>query len=357
MKRTQRATSLLITAVASFFAVQGCNTTTSLQPVPQQDDGSGGDTSVVGTTGGATGVNTGVSTGGTSSGVGGTTTQASTGGTTMSGGDTGGTASGVTTGGRVATGGRAPTGGRSTAGATGGSVGLATGGDGVVAATGGTPVVGATGGTPAVGATGGAAAIGNTGKVVTFTTGKANGAMSGWAFVALGSADTITDPTCGTAKAAITAAAPCTTSANWSSATGLCVTGAIPALPATPTATDYSSNWGLSVGVNSTETAGGGLGQSLTSMAITVTGSPLTGLRAVVHRKGDADSVSYCAALTSGTAIALTSFVTDCYNTTPTGTKITSADIPNIDKVSVQVSSGGTAITVANLCITGITFS
>jgi hypothetical protein len=179
--------------------------------------------------------------------------------------------------------------------------------------------------------------------------------MTGYGFVALGAQDSISSPTCGTAL--ITKAAPCTTSTVWSSTSALCMSGSVPALPAAPTSADYTNNWGVSIGLNSTDPAASGLGQSFVSVAITVTGTPAAGLRAVVHRKGDVDDVSYCAALTSGTAIPLTSFVTDCYNTVPAGTKITTADIPNIDKISVQVSSTSAAITVSNLCITGITFS
>ena len=200
--------------------------------------------------------------------------------------------------------------------------------------------------------TGGAA---NGGKTVTFSADKGLGAMTGYGFVALGTADTISSPTCGASLTPITNAVPCAANPNWSSTTALCVTGAIPPLAATNP--DYTGNWGLQVGLNSTDPAGNGLGQSLTSVTITVTGSPTAGLRAIVHRKGDAVGTTYCAMLTSGTAIAFTSFITDCYATAPAGTKLTATDVPNIDQVSIQVSSTTTAITVTNLCITGITFA
>ena len=156
---------------------------------------------------------------------------------------------------------------------------------------------------------------------MTIANGKALGAMTGWGFVAMGTTDTVSDPTCGTGKTAITATTACATSTNWSSTTALCVTGSVPIAD-----TAYAS-WGLSVGVNSSATAGGGLGQAFTSMAVTVTGTPSTGLRVQVHRAGDADSISYCVdSYTSGTATPLTSFITDCYNgTSAKGTKITSA--------------------------------
>jgi len=179
--------------------------------------------------------------------------------------------------------------------------------------------------------------------------------MTGYGWVALGSLDTVTDPTCGPTKAAITSAAPCAADPNWSSASSLCVTGSIPALPATPTSADYSANYGVIVGVNSTD-ASGGLGQAFSSITITTTGGPSSGVRAQIHKLGDPDATSYCATLTSGTAIPLTKFATDCYNTTPTGV-FAAADASKIDKVSVEVFSGSTAITVTNLCITGITFA
>jgi hypothetical protein len=204
-----------------------------------------------------------------------------------------------------------------------------------------------TGGTPPVGGSPGGPPTGTT---VTFAAGKATGAMTGYGWVALGSADSITDPTCGGKP--ITSAAPCATSTTWASATALCISGTIPALGTPP---DYTGNWGVSVGVNS-DAAGGGLAQSFSSITIAVTGSPSSGLRAMVHKKGEPDATSYCAALTSG-PMPLTSFSTTCYNTATPGIAITAADVPNIDKVSVQVSSGSAAITVASLCITGITFA
>lgn len=194
----------------------------------------------------------------------------------------------------------------------------------------------------------------NTGKAVTFKAGKAEGAMSGYGFVALGKSDSISSPTCGASKVLITSTTPCAADPNWSSATALCVSGSIPA----NTAKDYTNNWGLLVGVNATNPSTGGLNQAHTAVTIDVTGAPLTGLRAKVHRKGDAAGTDYCAVLTSGTAMPLTSFTTTCYDPAKPGTAITTADIPNIDQISVQVSSDeAAAITVTDLCITGITFT
>jgi hypothetical protein len=228
-----------------------------------------------------------------------------------------------------------------------------TGGTSIVNPTGGTIIVNPTGGTTTVTPTGGTASSVPTGTTVTFASGKASGAMVGYGWVAMGSADSVTDPTCGPGKTPITSATPCTTSTTWNSPTALCITGNVPALGTPP---DYTGNWGVSVGVNADTIVGGGLAQSFTSITIAVSGSPSTGLRAVVHKKGDPDATSYCATLTAG-AMPLTSFSTTCYNTATPGTAITAADVPSIDKISVQVSSGAAAIAVTSLCITGITFA
>ena len=246
---------------------------------------------------------------------------------------------------------------------TGGTTTISTGGTATTTTRttpsgGGTAYASTTGASsfPTGGTTGVTTGVAPSGTTVTFASGKAAGAMTGLGWVALGTADTISSPTCGTAT--ITNAAPCLTSTTWSSTTALCITGSVPALPAAPTSTDYSNNWGVSVGVNATDTTpSGGLGQSFSSVTITVSGSPSSGLRAMVHRKGDADATSYCATLTSGTAMPLTSFSTTCYTPASPGTAITATDVPNIDLIGVQVSSGTAAITVSNLCITGITFA
>ena len=203
-------------------------------------------------------------------------------------------------------------------------------------------------------------ACGPTGSTVTFNNGKAAGAMTGWGWVALGPQDTITDPKC--QGQAITAAAPCLSVVNWNSSNAFCLTGSIPAVAATNP--DYTDNWGVQIGVNATINTDGTLGnfgqtlgQSFTSIAITVTGSPLSGLRVLVHRHGDPNDTAYCAALTSGVAIPLVAFNTKCWDFPPDGVALTAADVPNIDEVAVQVSSVFTPITVTNLCIAGITFS
>ena len=230
------------------------------------------------------------------------------------------------------------------------------GGSGGSSAAAGTPAAGtAGGGTPATG--GSPAASGN---VVTFSAGQAQGAMTGYGWVAMGTAgDAVTDPTCddsttgGSKTTPITGAAACNTQTNWNSTTALCMTGTIAALPAVPTQADYSSNWGLEIGVNANSDAVSAIGVAHTSINVGVT-NPATGLRVNIHRKGDPDTTPYCASYT-GSAIPLTSFNTACWDNS--GTAFTAADAANIDKVMIQVPSSGTAVTVTNMCMTGITFN
>jgi len=319
--------------------------TTNCLPASSDSTGGsseGGNNSTGGNSGSPTGGTTHNPTGGTTYNPTGGTTYNPTGGTTHN--PTGGTTSGNPTGGTTYN----PTGG-TTYSPTGGTTYAPTGGT-TYAPTGG--IVAPTGGTTTVTPTGGTTSTSPTGTTVTFAAGKAVGAMTGYGWVALGTADSVTDPTCGAGKTPITAAASCLTSTTWSSTTGLCISGSVPALGTPP---DYTGNWGVSVGVNA-DAAGGGLGQSFSSITIAVSGTPSSGLRAMVHKKGDPDATSYCAALTAG-AMPLTSFSTTCYNTATPGTAITAADVPNIDKISVQVSSGAAAIAVSSLCITGITFA
>lgn len=240
--------------------------------------------------------------------------------------------------------------GTSVGGATGVSTVVGTGGVGTTTTTG----VTATGGVVATTTT---AANPNTGKTVTFKAGKATGAMSGYAYVALGSLDKVTSPTCGAAE--ITNAIPCASGTTWAADTTLCVTGSIPALPASPVDADYKANWGLSIGINATDPATGGLNQAHSSIAFTFTGAPAG---ATLQAQVQVGASTYCydglvpasAAVTSGIAIPLTSFRTACYGTT--GAALTAASVPNIDKIALQVTSAKTAITVTSLCISGITF-
>ena len=192
------------------------------------------------------------------------------------------------------------------------------------------------------------------GTTVTFASGKAAGAMTGYGWVALGTADAISSPPAGTAGGYHERLSlPHLHHLELRQRTLYYGLGSRLGTPP-----DYTGNWGVSVGVNATDsTTSGGLGQSFTSITIAVTGSPTSGLRAMVHKKGDGMRPPTATPLTPGTAIPLTSFSTTSDTSASPGTAIAAADVPNIEKISVQVSSGTAAITVSNLCITGITFA
>jgi hypothetical protein len=228
-------------------------------------------------------------------------------------------------------------GGPSSSGGKGGGGGGATGGGG--------------GSTDTGGSAGGGAVSGG-GNTVTFSAGAAVGPMTGWGWIALGALDTATSPDCGGTP--ITKAAPCLTSTSWNATDALCITGTIPALPPAPVLqSDYDANWGLQIGVNANADDTIALGQTFSTIAIVVDGSPLPGLRIELHRQGDLEATTYCALNKAG-PINLTSFNTKCWD--GSGTAFTADDAPKIDKVGIQVSSTATAITVTSLCLHQIVF-
>ena len=242
------------------------------------------------------------------------------------------------------------TGGSGGKGGGGGGAGHATGpaGTGGVAAGG----VGGSGPTDTGGSAGGGAVSGG-GNTVTFANGAALGPMTGWGWIALGTLDTAASPDCGGTQ--ITKAAPCLTSTSWNATDALCITGSIPPLPALPVQADYDANWGLQIGVNANADDTIALGQTFSTIAIVVDGSPLAGLRIELHKQGDGEAVTYCATNSGpGVPVKLTSFNTACWD--GSGTAFTEADAPLIDKVGIQVSSTKAPIDVANLCWHQIVF-
>lgn len=200
----------------------------------------------------------------------------------------------------------------------------------------------------------GAAPDGSQISTVTFSAGVAEGAMSGYGWVAMGDKDIVSSPTCGPSNTPITARAPClASSTNWDSANALCISATIPALPVAPFTSDYDLNWGIQLGVNVSEPVGP-IGRNYSTLTFNLTGTPQTTCWAVVHRAGDAPGTAYCAPVTSGTAVSITSFNTSCWN--GTGPNLTAADTPKIDKIGLQVTSTSSEINVNNLCITSIVF-
>jgi hypothetical protein len=231
------------------------------------------------------------------------------------------------------------------------NTGCAGGGDGGSA--GNTPT--GTGGAGGGGSTGSSCSAGA--DTVCFKDGQASGPMAGYGWVALGILDSISDPVCDTG--AITKEKPCTTQTKWNASDAVCISGKIPALPASPVQKDYDDNWGLQIGVNSAEPpadkGGATLNKTYKTITFNVSGSPTTGLRGELHRKGDDEKVTYCATFKSGEKVTLTAFNTKCWGDATT-VLLTEADIPNIDKVGIQVSSGSSAIDVTNLCLKSVEF-
>jgi hypothetical protein len=188
-------------------------------------------------------------------------------------------------------------------------------------------------------------------SITTFTSGKGVGVMTGYGWASLGTADTLTSPTCGTPPVPITGSALCASQPNWNSSTALCMVGVVPKLSSP---TEAASNWGVEVGVNA-KAPPAVLGKSFKTIAVGISGTPTSNLRIVLHRAIDSDAISYCASWTSSdTAVSLTSFNTSCWD--GTGTPFATADIPKIDKVSIQSTPSTTADTAVNLCLDSITF-
>jgi hypothetical protein len=214
---------------------------------------------------------------------------------------------------------------------------------------------------------------------VNFCDGKAQGVLAGYAYIALGAADAATAPVCAedpndlTVTRLITAppagscdaagkTCPTTGHTVWNATDKLCITGSIPKV----VGGDYKGNWGLQIGVNTKDPPAtdstGTLGKTYTHMTFTTTGTvepTNTAIRAVIHLVDMAcDADPYCATMSaSGKAMTLTSFNTECWGPTTAAKTLTAADIPNIDKIGIQISSDTTNnYTVTDFCLTGIQF-
>jgi hypothetical protein len=198
---------------------------------------------------------------------------------------------------------------------------------------------------------------------VGFCNGQAQGAMTGWGWVALGELASLTSPVCdntangGGASEPISNQNPCPAAGGrtvWSAIDALCISGYIPII----VGGDYTSNWGIQVGWGAAEPPGPILGRPFTKVAFAWRGSiaPMnSAIRGLIHRSGDADSISYCATIQSGGPVALTAFNTRCWDNT--GIFLTAEDVLKIDKMGVQVSSNDKqAFTVTDFCLTGVRF-
>ncbi len=124
-------------------------------------------------------------------------------------------------------------------------------------------------------------------------------------------------------------------------------------IPAITSPLDYSKNWGISIEVNAKDTRDP-IGSRFGTIALNFTGLPQTGAQAMIHRAGDPEETTYCAFVTSGTAVALGAFTTSCWNSTGAG--LTAADAPKIDWISLAVMVTTSEIIVDKLCLTSIVF-
>jgi hypothetical protein len=195
--------------------------------------------------------------------------------------------------------------------------------------------------------------------VVTFVSGRGLGAMAGAGWVNLGAQDILTSPT-GLDGQPITSDRVGQGEFNWSSNDALCISGLIPALPASPVQSDYDANWGIQVGVHAgvdatLDNPTGAIGRTFSSLALSFSGTPTAGVRAIVHRKGDPRDTVYCFdGIRSDQVIDLSKFNTYCWDNL--GRSLTPTDSDNIDRIGLQVSSTASAIVVSDLCLTAIRF-
>jgi len=197
----------------------------------------------------------------------------------------------------------------------------------------------------------------------TFVSGRAQGALTGRGYVSLGVVDSVTSPTCNEMQIGgispsmppVTFNSTCRSSAiTWGTETGLCVSGSIAGWSSNPSYMDYMINWGIMVGV-ATRDPVKELGVIYSSIALTVSGWHPGSLFAVVHLADDPNNQTYCARMTSGNPIKLSSFNTECLF--GNGKSLCDSDVERIDKIGVQVSPSQSAITLSDFCLTKIAFT
>jgi hypothetical protein len=200
---------------------------------------------------------------------------------------------------------------------------------------------------------------------ICFGSGKAAGVMGGYGWIALGAADKATSPKCdnttngGAADEEITKDKPCPESGGktvWSSSTALCISGSIPVV----TNDDYAGNWGVQIGWNASDPVGSKLDKTYSKVAFTFNAAAVTpantAIRGQIHRTGDNAETTYCATLQSGTAVTLTAFNTKCWD--GSGTSLTADDVPNIDKMGIQISSDTkNAYEIKDFCLDKVVFT
>jgi hypothetical protein len=212
-------------------------------------------------------------------------------------------------------------------------------------------------------ADGASRATGSEIEAATFLSGRAQGALTGQGYVSLGVIDTVTSPTCNGMQIGglspsmppVTFNSTCRPSAiTWDSEAGLCVSGTIPGSSSNPSYMDYMIDWGIMVGVAAREPVQP-IGIAYSSIALMVSGWDSGPLFAVVHLDGDANNLTYCARMTTGMAIKLSSFNTECVF--GSGKRLAEGDAERIDKIGVRIPPSQSTTTVADFCLTKIELS
>lgn len=192
---------------------------------------------------------------------------------------------------------------------------------------------------------------------VCFVGGELQGLFSGVGWIDMAPNASLTDPTCGTDKHSITSDNPCTTRVNWNSETALCMTGAVTGLPATATAAEHEINWGVKIGVGLKGANDIGLAiAKYNQVAFRFSADAKIASRAVLHRKGDPDTTTYCIDdIRSGAALRLDRFNTKCWGDVTT-VYLELQDIPKIDYFALRLVPFDETRVFSNLCLQGLSF-
>jgi hypothetical protein len=195
---------------------------------------------------------------------------------------------------------------------------------------------------------------------ICFKHGQAQGLMSGWAWLDMGEPLTLDSPTCGNNHKPITANNPCfSTAIAWGTSDSLCMSGRIPALPASPICDPGPCGFpGFTMGVNAKDPNApvGSVFAAYKTVTFIFTGEPKRGLRAFLHRNGDPDSFTYCLdAIASKKALSLATFNTKCWGDATT-VYLEPKDLTSIDQIGIAIQSSSQVIDVRDFCLTGISF-
>jgi hypothetical protein len=223
------------------------------------------------------------------------------------------------------------------------------------------------------------------GKTVTFSNGRAVGAMIDWGWVSGGNSQqgggnaetpltTFTQPVCPAGAGALTGFSQSCSDTRWPTANALCMSGNIPSVTACsgglatvattagpvtaqcePDETmDYGENWGAMVGVQARPEKKSTITFAPASIAVTFSGAPTTSnIRLMIV----IDSISYCTYGTgtsyiSGTALTAADFSNQCW----TSGGVAPASLAGIQKVMLQIDSRTAPVEFTNFCFTGIVF-